>query len=48
MALYKSVPTMQESVILASDELYQSVLLASNLWDTIRLYYNNVTDVYSG
>ena len=46
--LYKVVPTMKESVILASAKHGRSVFLASNPWEHISLYQHNVANADSG
>ena len=48
MDFYKGVPFMQEYIILSSSEPDWSVFLASNIRDPISLYWNNVTNTYSG
>ena len=48
MDLYKCVPPMQESVILARAELGKSVFLAPNLWYPLSLYQQNFADAGSG
>ena len=48
MPLYKGVPLIQDSVILASAKPGRSFLLASNTSDPISLYPHNVANAESG